>query len=62
MIKYENQCVGCERCIGPSCRNRRVAVVYCDECGCEITRKVHTVDDRELCSFCWDEIYEEEED
>lgn len=60
MIKYENQCVGCERCIGSSCRNRRVPVIYCDKCDYEIDGDVYDVDGKDLCEDCLKEMFKKD--
>lgn len=51
MIKYENDCVGCDLpCLGSSCPNRNVPHYYCDECGDETT--LYDYDGEQLCSSC----------
>ena len=63
MTKIENRCcncaVGAYPCLGSSCPNRRVEVVYCDFCGCEIgdPRDANQVDGKDACNEC----YEKEE-
>jgi hypothetical protein len=60
MIKYENQCVGCETCIGSHCRNRRVPVIYCDKCDYEIDGDVYDVDGQDLCEDCLKEMFKKD--
>jgi hypothetical protein len=60
MIKYENHCVGCERCQGSSCRNRRVPVCYCDKCGYEIEGDIYDVDGQDLCEDCLKEMFKKD--
>ena len=53
MVKYEDQCVGCDFCIGAGCAYKeKVPVYYCDECKEEIEDDVYDVDDKELCECC----------
>lgn len=37
MIKYEDECCGCDTenypCVGSACPNRHVKHLYCDKCG-----------------------------
>jgi hypothetical protein len=56
MVKYENQCVGCETCIGSSCKYRRVPVLYCDKCEWELD-EVFDVDGQELCEDCLKDMF-----
>jgi len=52
MVRYEDQCVDCGLpCMGNSCPNKNVPVIYCDECHDEID-EVYDVDDDELCEDC----------
>lgn len=52
MIKIENRCVGCERCIGLGCSNRRVAIGECDECRDETYELYLGEDGGEYCKIC----------
>jgi hypothetical protein len=56
MVKYENQCVGCETCIGSSCKYLRVPVHYCDKCKWELD-EVFDVDGQELCEDCLKDMF-----
>lgn len=56
MVKYENQCVGCETCIGSSCKYKRVPVHYCDKCEWELG-EIFDVDDQELCEECLKDMF-----
>ena len=49
MIKYENDCVGCEDCRG--CGLKRVPHFYCDKCKWE-SDVLYYLDDEELCIDC----------
>lgn len=55
MIKYEDNCVGCRDiglpCRGISCRNRKVPVCVCDECGGE-SDKLYIYDGQQICVDC----------
>lgn len=56
MIKYEDWCVGCSSvldrpCLGDSCPNRNVPILYCDECGDEAL-ELFEFDGQELCIDC----------
>lgn len=58
MIKLENECVGCEHCIGLGCPNREVARCYCDKCGEEISSdEIYDVDGEDLCEWCLKERF-----
>ena len=50
MVVFENECVGCDYCIGSACGKRNVPHYYCDECGAEET--LYDCDGEELCSSC----------
>ena len=56
MVKYENQCVGCESCIGSSCKYLRVPVHYCDKCKWELD-EIFDVDGQELCEDCLKDMF-----
>ena len=64
MIAYENQCVGCSdlgmTCIGKSCPNRKVPVLYCENRKCVSsftgTDRLFKVGDSHLCMDCIHEI------
>ena len=62
MVKIENQCVGCERCMRSSCPNRNVEVYYCDKCGEEISGDVYEVDGDDLCEHCLHEMFRKDID
>ena len=54
MVRFENECVGCRSmgmpCFGPSCPNRDVPHLYCDDCGDEA--ELYEFDGLELCIGC----------
>lgn len=53
MIKYENECIGCDPdlgCIGNSCPYLNVPRLYCDSCGCE--EDLYWWEDAQLCIDC----------
>lgn len=55
--RYEDWCVGCPAemgCMGSSCPNRNVEIVYCDECG-EDNETIYEFDGEELCLNCIEE-------
>ena len=52
MTRFENQCVDCGLpCLGSSCPNRNVRVLYCDNCEGE-TDKLYVLNGDELCEEC----------
>lgn len=52
MIKYENDCVGCERCY--NCGAKETLHYYCDECGDEIgDDELYETLDRHYHTDCW---------
>lgn len=57
MVKYENQCVGCETCIGSSCKYKRVPVLYCDKCKFEIDETAYEVDGDDICEDCLHDMF-----
>lgn len=61
MTKIENQCVGCPKnmgCLGSSCPNRNVEVVYCDICGCVIYgNDIYDVKGQDVCEDCLKDIF-----
>ena len=64
MVKFENQCVGCHPetgCIGRTCPNRRVPIIYCDRCE-EETRydEIRHIDGEDICYDCFMERCSEE--
>lgn len=65
MIRFENQCLGCEdlgmHCLGAACGRRRVEVHYCDRCGEELG-DIYEVDGEELCGDCAGIGLEDEEE
>ena len=69
-IKIENHCCDCAvpgyPCRGSACPSRRVEVHYYDRCNNPIDDEyepIHEGDNgTELCEFCWDELYETEEE
>ena len=56
MIKRENGCVQCSaaglHCLGSSCPNESITIIYCDDCEDEIEDEVYEVDGEELCEYC----------
>ena len=42
--RYENQCVGCETCMGRHCPKRNVEILVCDDCGEDIEGDIYEVD------------------
>lgn len=51
-IKYESQCVSCGfPCRYEDCRNYRVKVLICDDCGEEFD-VLYQFDGEELCGDC----------
>lgn len=59
MTIYEDECVGCESCMGDSCRNRHVRHDYCDICGEPIIDDDdmhYKPDGSVLCTECWDAL------
>lgn len=54
MIKYEDQCVCCDWCIGFGCPYKeKVPVHYCDKCGETLDYDgIYEVDGEELCDSC----------
>lgn len=63
MIEKEDQCVGCADglgCLGSSCPNRNVEVIYCDCCGEKIDRDDwYKVDGEDLCEECLKDMFRE---
>lgn len=49
MIKYENDCVGCERC--GHCGRDKTPYLYCDNCK-ECDDELYEFDGEELCIEC----------
>lgn len=49
MIRWENECVGCERCV--DCGRRRVPVMVCDICRAECD-ELWEYEGDQLCGFC----------
>ena len=54
MIKYENECVGCEiagqNCLGNFCPYKNTIHYYCDDCTEEET--LYHFEDKQLCINC----------
>lgn len=61
MLKIENHCCDCAvpayPCSGDLCPLTKVAVHYCDRCGCEIDGDIYDLDDKELCEDCLLDIF-----
>lgn len=61
MTRIENHCCGCAvpayPCLGISCPERHVKVLYCDWCDQE-AEQLHRVDDDEICADCLDDMME----
>lgn len=51
MVKYENECVGCDVCY--HCGAKRVAHYYCDDCGKELDDDYRESGSEILCDDCW---------
>ncbi len=54
MTRFENLCVDCcgvQPCLGSSCPNRNVRVLYCDECE-QAVDKLYELNGSELCEEC----------
>ena len=60
MRKYENECVGCDVCIGSHCPNRNVLHLYCDKCKEEAD--LYYFDGEELCIDCIEGLLEKVEE
>ncbi len=65
MTRIENHCCGCAvpayPCLGSSCPERHVKVLYCDLCEQEADKlyRVDTgMDDEEICRECLDNMME----
>lgn len=64
MVKYENHCTGCSDlglpCIGRSCPNTRVPMMYCDNSRCIAhstgADRLFVVDGSQLCMDCIDDM------
>lgn len=51
-IKYESQCVSCRfPCRHEDCKNYKVKVLICDDCG-EESDMLYRFGDEELCEDC----------
>lgn len=60
MVKYENDCVGCELpCLGDACPYSNVPHYYCDKCGDDV-EELRDYYGEELCYACWREEAEDE--
>lgn len=46
MVKYVDECVGCEHCVGAGCSCKNVERHFCEDCGEEATC---TIEGDELC-------------
>ena len=49
MIRYENNCVGCDWCC--NCGADHYAVLICDECGEEVPT-LYEYDGEQMCETC----------
>lgn len=59
MVKYENECVGCDLpCAYGACSYYHVPHYFCDRCG-EETHKLYDFDGEQFCYWCVDETIEE---
>ncbi len=57
MIKFENQCYGCDiPCVGSSCSQLNVEVHYCDTCGEEA---IYSIDNEDFCYECLKDYLEQ---
>lgn len=60
MKRIENRCIECSSpsypCLGKHCPYRNAIVYYCDECGVEITDKVHGADGEHYCTECFEKL------
>lgn len=57
MVKYENECVGCEcgcSCIG--CSLKSVKHLYCDKCGNDV-EDLYDLNGKEVCEDCLKEYW-----
>lgn len=58
MVRIENHCVDCDLpCLGSSCPNRNVRVLYCDNCEGEAD-KLYKYGGEEVCEECLLEMFE----
>ena len=62
MVRYVSMCLDCTalglHCLGPGCRNRKVAIHCCDKCGAELPDdEIYDVDGEELCEDCLKEKF-----
>ena len=59
MVRYEDDCVGCNEqglpCRSSSCVLRNVKHLYCDRCKSDVD-KLYLYDDMEVCEDCLLEI------
>lgn len=55
MIKYENDCVGCDYCV--SCGRKHTPYFYCDNCG-EAVETLRNYDGEQWCDDCILEEFE----
>lgn len=61
MIKYEDDCVGCDLpCRGSSCSLRNIPRCYCDNC--KKQTEIYDYDGQELCEECLKEEFKKEID
>lgn len=55
MVRYENDCIGCNEqglpCWGSRCVLRNVKHLYCDRCESDVD-KLYLYDDMEVCEDC----------
>ena len=50
-IRYDDECISCDICIGNSCPNRNVKRYYCDACRDEVDT-LYDVNGIQLCEEC----------
>lgn len=53
MIKFEDECVGCDLpCLGNVCNYKHVPHLYCDDCGSDVDI-LYTDNNSQLCVDCY---------
>lgn len=51
MLRYENECVGCQLpCLGSRCSKQNIPVIYCDNYDNE--KADYRIKDNDLCEKC----------